>query len=106
MRVEAGEVHELAGLAEYQDGSIVSRQVMKGDKGSVTLFAFEAGEGLSEHTTPFEALVHVLDGRARIAIAGQMFSVGAGEAIILPADVPHAVHAEDRFKMLLTMIGA
>jgi quercetin dioxygenase-like cupin family protein len=105
MRVEAGEVHELAGLAEYQDGSVVSRQVMKGDKGSVTLFAFEAGEGLSEHTTPFEALVHVLDGRARIAIAGETFSVGAGEAIILPADVPHAVHAEDRFKMLLTMIG-
>jgi quercetin dioxygenase-like cupin family protein len=91
-------------MAAYQDDSIVSRQVTKADAGNVTLFAFDAGQELSEHTAPFDALVHVLDGEAEVTISGQRFRVGMGEAIILPAGQPHALKALSRFRMLLTMI--
>jgi quercetin dioxygenase-like cupin family protein len=97
-------VLEVAGLLEYQEGSIVSRQVMKGPGGSVTAFAFAAGEGLSEHTTPHEALIQVVDGSAVIEVGGEAHDVDAGELIRLPAGVPHAVQARRRFKMILTMI--
>ena len=96
----------LAELAAYQEGAIVSRQITKADAGNVTLFAFDVGQELSEHTAPFDALVHVLDGRAEVMIAGEVFSLGTGEAIVLPAGQPHAVKAVARFKMLLTMIRA
>jgi quercetin dioxygenase-like cupin family protein len=96
----------LAGIADYQDGSIVSRQITKAEAGNVTLFAFDTGQELSEHTAPFDALVHILDGQAEISIAGQSFRVSAGEVIILPAGQPHAVKAPQKFKMLLTMIHA
>jgi quercetin dioxygenase-like cupin family protein len=99
-----GQVLRLAELAPYQDDSIVSRQVTKADTGNVTLFAFDAGQELSEHTAPFDALVHVLDGEAEISISGRPFRVGAGEAIIMPAGEPHAVKAVSRLRMLLTMI--
>jgi quercetin dioxygenase-like cupin family protein len=95
-------VQSLGSLVDYQAGSIVSRQILKG--GSVTAFAFDAGEGLSEHTTPHEALLQVIDGTARVEIAGVAHAVGAGEIIHLPAGVPHAVQAEERFQMLLVMI--
>ncbi len=94
----------LAEMAAYQEGSIVSRQITKAEAGNVTLFAFDAGQELSEHTAPFDALVHILDGQAEIRIAGQPFVLSAGEAIVMPANQPHALRASSRFKMLLTMI--
>jgi quercetin dioxygenase-like cupin family protein len=98
------QVLSLAEMAAYQEGSVVSRQITKVEAGNVTLFAFDAGQELSEHTAPFDALVHILDGEAEIVIAGQSFRVKVGEGIILPANQPHAVKAPQKFKMLLTMI--
>ncbi len=100
------ELLDLAGLVSYQTKSVVSRQIIKAEAGNVTLFAFDAGQELSEHTTPFDALAHVLEGEVQIRIAGQAYPLKAGEAIIMPADVPHAVKATGKFKMLLTMIKA
>ena len=100
------QILRLADMAAYQDGSVVSRQVTKADAGNVTLFAFDAGQELSEHTAPFDALVHVLDGEAQVTIAGRPFALRTGDAIVLPAGEPHAVKAVSRFKMLLTMIRA
>jgi len=100
------EVKTLVELLQYQEGSIVSRVLLKNKGGTVTLFAFDLGEGLSEHTAPFEALVFVLDGAAKVVIAGEIYSVERGETITLPANIPHAVKAITRFKMLLTMIRA
>lgn len=91
-------------LTEYQDGSIVSKTLVKKNKGTVTLFAFTEGEGLSEHTAPFDALVHVTDGTAKITISGTDHVVSAGEIIIMPADEPHALKAVTPFKMMLVMI--
>ena len=93
-----------AGLVNYQAGSIVSREIVKKPTGRVSVFAFEAGEGLSEHTSPFDALVHVLEGEAEITIAGQSHPVRAGELILMPANQPHALKAPQRFKMMLIMI--
>ncbi|MFC1547182.1 cupin domain-containing protein [Candidatus Neomarinimicrobiota bacterium] len=93
-------------LVEYQDGSVVSRTLIKQEKGTVTLFAFDQDQALSEHTAPFDALVQVLEGSAEITIAGQAHLVQAGQMIIMPANQPHALRAVERFKMLLTMIRA
>lgn len=101
-----GEVKSLSELLQYQDGSIVSRVLLKNKGGTVTAFAFDAGEGLSEHTAPFDALVIVTDGDAEIEIAGEPYHVGEGETILLPANRPHAVRAVAKFKMLLIMIRA
>ena len=94
----------MAELAAYQTGSVVSRQITKADAGNVTLFAFDKDQELSEHTAPFDALVQVLEGEAEIKISGKPYHLGTGDAIIMPADEPHAVLALQRFKMLLTMI--
>jgi quercetin dioxygenase-like cupin family protein len=94
----------LSGLVDYQDEAIVSRTILKKQTGSVTLFAFDAGQELSEHTVPHDALVQVLDGAAEIMISGSAYAVQAGEAIVMPANEPHAVKAVRRFKMALTMI--
>lgn len=91
-------------LVGYQDGAIVSRTLVKRPTGTITLFAFDQGQALSEHTAPFDALVQVLDGEGEIVIAGTPHVLGAGEMILLPAGRPHAVTARTRFKMLLTMI--
>jgi len=104
--VRPAEVKQLVDLLQYQDGSIVSHVLLKNKGGTVTLFAFDVGEGLSEHTAPFDALVVVTDGEADIEIAGESFRVKQGETIILPASRPHAVKAATRFKMLLIMIRA
>ena len=104
--VKTDQVKQLVDLLQYQDGSIVSRVLLKNKGGTVTLFAFAEGEGLSEHTAPFDALVVVLDGEADIQIAGESFMVGQGETITLPANRPHAVRAATKFKMLLIMIRA
>ena len=98
------EVLNMAGLVSYQDGSVVSRQITKAEAGNVTLFAFDQDQELSEHTAPFDALAHVLEGEAEVRISGNPFHLLAGDAIIMPADEPHAVRALQRFKMLLTMI--
>ena len=100
------QVLKMADLVSYQEGSVVSRQITKAEAGNVTLFAFDAGQELSEHTAPFDALAHILDGAAEISISGQAYSLSAGDAIVMPANQPHAVRATERFKMLLTMIRA
>ena len=98
------EVLRMTELVAYQAGSVVSRQITKADAGNVTLFAFDKDQELSEHTAPFDALVQVLEGEAEIIISGEPYRLKAGDAIIMPADEPHAVLALQRFKMLLTMI--
>jgi quercetin dioxygenase-like cupin family protein len=98
------EILHLSELVTYQDGSVVSRQITKADAGNVTLFAFDKDQELSEHTAPFDALAHILDGNAEIKISGKAFNLGTGEAILMPANEPHALRATKRFKMLLTMI--
>lgn len=95
---------EAATLVDYQPGSVVSREILKKTTGRVTVFAFDADEGLSEHTSPFDALVQVLEGEAQITIAGQPHRVAAGELILMPANQPHALKALKRFKMILVMI--
>ena len=102
----ADDVKELVTLLQYQDDSIVSRVLLKNQGGTITLFAFDKGSGLSEHTAPFDALVAVLDGEADIEIAGKSYKVGTGEILKLPANQPHALKATSRFKMLLMMIRA
>jgi quercetin dioxygenase-like cupin family protein len=100
-RFEGGNVLE---LVTYQTGAVVSREIMKKQTGTVTVFAFDKGQGLSEHSAPFDALVQVLDGIAEIAIGGVPHRVGRDEMILMPANVPHAVKAVERMKMLLVMI--
>ncbi|MGD2218313.1 MAG: cupin domain-containing protein [Gemmatimonadales bacterium] len=98
------EVERLVEMIDYQDGSVVSRTLLKKKTGTVTLFAFDEGEGLSEHTAPFDALILVLDGEAEVTVSGVVDRVREGEMIVLPAGEPHAVAAVERFKMVLTMI--
>jgi quercetin dioxygenase-like cupin family protein len=104
--VPIAEAVRIEELAQYQPGSVVSRQIVKREKGNVTLFAFDAGQELSEHTAPYDALVHVIDGEVEITIAGKQVRAKAGEMVIMPANQPHALKAITRFKMLLTMIRA
>jgi len=94
----------LVDLIEYQEGSVVSRTIIDQETGIVTLFAFDEGQGLSEHTAPFDALVHTLDGEVEVTISGKKYPLKKGEIIIMPANKPHALKATKRFKMLLTMI--
>jgi quercetin dioxygenase-like cupin family protein len=101
---QKSQVLNLIDMAGYQDASVVSRQITKTDGGNITLFAFDQDQGLSEHTAPFDALAHVLDGEAQVTISGRRFDLKAGEAIIMPANEPHALFAVRKFKMLLTMI--
>ena len=104
MTLPGGQVVRLSEVTAYQDGSVVSRQLAKNASGSVTVFSFDQGEGLSEHTTPHDALVMVLDGRAHITVFGEAHVVEAGEAIFLPGGEPHAVAAPERFSMALVML--
>jgi len=104
MTLAGGDVVRLSGLLAYQEGSVVSRQLAKNASGGVTLFAFDRGEALSEHTTPHDALVVVLDGKAEITVLGSTHEVSAGEAIFMPGGEPHAVAAPERFTMLLVML--
>ncbi|HOX35712.1 MAG TPA: cupin domain-containing protein [Methanoregulaceae archaeon] len=100
----AGRVLTVNDLVQYQDGTVASRMLVFKKTGTITLFAFDAGEGLSEHSAPFDAVLSVTDGIADVAIAGEWFMVKSGEMIILPANKPHAISAKERFKMTLTMI--
>jgi len=89
---------------DYSEGSVVSKTILKKPTGNITLFAFDKGEGLSEHTSPFEALVQLLDGEAEIIIGGSPYQLRSGQSIILPANLPHSLKATEKFKMMLTMI--
>jgi len=97
-------VETLKDMVVYQEGAVVSRTIIDKPQGTVSLFAFAEGEGLSEHTTPYDALVQVLDGEVEITIGGEAYRLVEGETIIMPADVPHALRALGRFKMLLVMV--
>ena len=99
-----GTAFDLNAHVSYAIGSVVSKTLLKKETGNITLFSFAAGQGLTEHTSPYDAVVHILDGEAQITIGGMAHTVKAGEMIIMPADVPHALLAEQQFKMLLIMI--
>ena len=100
----AGEVFNPVKMVEYGEDAIVSRTLINNNAGTVTLFAFDEGQGLSEHMAPFDALVHIMEGEAEIIIAGKAGRVCEGELILMPANVPHALNANVRFKMILTML--
>jgi quercetin dioxygenase-like cupin family protein len=99
-----GTVQPLAKLIDYHQGAVVSRTLLKKPTGTITLFAFDRGQELSEHTAPFEAMVQVLEGQAEVIISGKPLSLTAGQSVIMPAGEPHAVKAPEPFKMLLVMI--
>ena len=100
-----GKVIDVEGLIEYQEGSVVSMEVIKKEFGTVTLFAFDKGQGLSEHSAPFDAMVQIIDGEAEITLGGVPHTVKKGEMLIMPANVPHALQAVNGpYKMILTMI--
>ena len=99
-----GKAVTVSELVAYQEGSIVSKEIINKATGTVTIFAFDKGEGLSEHTAPFDALVYILDGSAEIKVAGELNKVNKGQMIIMPAGKPHSLKAVNRFKMLLVMI--
>lgn len=100
----ASKASRLLDLIDFQEGSVVSRTLIDAKAGTVTLFAFDSGQGLSEHTAPYDALVHVLEGEVEVTISGKSLALKAGEITIMPATQPHALQAKTRFKMLLTMI--
>jgi quercetin dioxygenase-like cupin family protein len=100
----AAEAIAAAGLLIYQDGAVVSRTLLKHAAGSVTMFAFDEGQGLSEHTSPFDAVVFLLEGGAEITVSGRPISVKTGDLVLLPANEPHGLKATSRFKMMLTML--
>lgn len=102
--LKPAEALNLADQVEYAEGSVVSRTILQKQVGTLTLFAFGQGQGLSEHSAPFDALVQVLDGEAEITIGGKPIRTKAGQTVLMPANVPHALQSVSRFKMLLTMI--
>jgi quercetin dioxygenase-like cupin family protein len=101
---EKSQVFSFADSVEYADGAIVSKTVLKKETGNISLFAFAKGEELSEHKASFDALIEVVDGKGEIIIGGKSFLLGSGQSIIMPANIPHAVKAVEKFKMVLTMI--
>jgi len=105
-KVDLAHVFDLAKMLDYQEGSVVSRTIINKEVGTVTLFSFDKDEGLSEHTTPFDALVYLLDGEAEISISKKPHIVKKGQMIIMPANEPHALKALNQFKMMLVMIKA
>lgn len=98
------EVFNLTEKVSYAEGSVVSKIIIRNERGNLTLFAFDKGEFLSEHTAPFDAILQVLDGKCEVVIDGKFFDLNVGESIIMPANVRHSVIATERFKMLLTMV--
>jgi quercetin dioxygenase-like cupin family protein len=105
-QMPSSEAVNVANLVEYAPESIVSRQLIKNDAGTITLFAFDKGQSLSEHSAPFDAVVQIVDGQAELVIGGQSVLAKVGQMVVMPADVPHAVKAPQKFKMLLTMLRA
>jgi len=101
---EKGTILNLDKLIDYSDGGVISKQVLKSNAGNITLFSFDKGQGLTEHTAPFDAMVQIIDGEAEIKLGGVSHNLKRGETIIMPANIPHALYAQGKFKMLLTMI--
>ena len=101
-----GKAFNLKESVDYADGSVVSKTLIKKDIGNVTLFAFDAGQGLSEHTAPFDALVYIIDGKAQVVIDSKEYTLDNGEMIMMPANKPHSLKAIEKFKMVLVMIRA
>lgn len=99
-----GQPFALGDHVVYALGAVVSKTLLKKDTGNLTLFSFDAGQGLSEHTSPYDAVVLILEGKAQISVGGQVHDVAAGQMLIMPANIPHGLHAAERFKMLLIMI--
>jgi quercetin dioxygenase-like cupin family protein len=106
MHVAQPKVEKLIDLVDYQSGSVVSKQIIRKETGNVTLFAFDEGEGLSEHTAPYNALVYLLEGEAEVIISKETYHLKNGDMIIMPANEPHSLKAFTRFKMLLVMIAS
>ncbi len=104
MNIETGRAIELSNFINYQPGAVVSRQILKKKTGTITLFAFDKDQGLSEHTAPFHALVYCLDGQGEITISGKATLLDPGQMILMPANQPHSLKAVSRFKMLLVMV--
>jgi quercetin dioxygenase-like cupin family protein len=100
----AKKVQDMAHIVEYQEDSIVSKEVIKKNTGTISFFAFDAGQGLSEHTVPYDALVFIQDGEAEVIISNETFKVSAGHMIIMPANEPHRIYAPTRFKMMLSLV--
>ncbi|MCA1797728.1 MAG: cupin domain-containing protein [Geobacteraceae bacterium] len=103
LSVDGAHAYNLAQMTEYQEGAVVSRTLLKNSSGTLTVFSFDAGQALSEHTVPFNAFIQVLDGEGEISVDGKTTTVKSGEIILMPGGLPHSVHAAKRFKMLLTM---
>ena len=103
-QLPGAEAVALTNLVDYADGSIVSRTLLSNEAGTLTLFAFDAGQALSEHTVPFDAVAQIVDGQAKLTVGGKVLSAREGELVLMPANLPHAVEATQRFKMLLTML--
>ena len=106
LTIDGADPQNLVNLTDYQEGSVVSRTLLKNESGTLTVFSFDQGQALSEHTVPFNAFIQVLDGQAEITIGGTPCTVKAGEIVLMPGGVPHKVRAAERFKMLLTMFKA
>ena len=104
LSLNTSEIINLESLIDYQEKSVVSTEIIKKETGTVTLFAFDENEGLSEHSAPFDALVQIIEGCLELTIDGKLYTLNKGEMIIMPANIPHALHAKTRFKMILTMI--
>ena len=102
--IEKGKVFKATEVIEYTDGGVVSKEFIHSNAGSVTVFSFDAGQGLSEHTAPFDALIQVIDGVMQLTVEGRTFNIKAGETFIIPSGAHHSVKAEERFKMMITMI--
>jgi len=102
--IPAAEALQLAGLVEYADGAVVSRTIKKSEKGTLTVFAFDEGEGLSTHSAPYDAYVQILDGEVEITVGDRKVIPAVGDIVMMPADIPHGLHAVTQFKMLLIMI--
>ena len=101
---ETSKIFSMDGSIEYTSGGVISKQIIKSKEGNVTLFSFDKGQGLTEHSASYDALVQVIDGVVDIKIGGNPHSLKKGDSIIMPANVPHALHAVESFKMILTMI--
>lgn len=102
--LNTAEIYNFNEVVSYSEGGIVSKNILKKEKGNISIFAFDKGEGLSEHTAPFDAMVQIIEGKAVITISGKDFQLTAGESIIMPANQPHKLHAPEKYKMILTMI--
>ncbi len=100
------EAIDIKGFIEFSKDSIVSKTLVKNDAGTITLFAFDEGQGLSEHSAPFNAMVQIIEGEAQIIVDGKPIDTTSGQVVLMPADIPHAVKSKGRFKMLLTMLKA